>query len=268
LAAKIMTEQPNPYEAIASEPDKRSAERSTLGKPLAALFGVFACAAASAVVGEVLSLVGLFPPVSGWIDFDNEFAGLILVGMPMLAGGAGALAGLVLGLLYPRFFCRLVSIIIGSLPAVLFCYGNYADESSRVSSMAISGIMIVSTVLGVVFTHRLLRRVEHRRGNQSSDAVPAKSSTSGRIATVIALGLAALSVVYDGWLWRVIESDKKSGHEFPLILAFGLAVLAVALNVYVWAAHPHRKAIAITSGLGAFVAFLAVLSVWYLRLIA
>lgn len=262
-----MTEQSNPYEPIATEPEKRSAERATLGKPLAALVGVFACAAASVVVGEVLSLIGLFPPINGWIDFDNEFAGLILVGMPMLAGVAGALAGLVLGLLYPRLFCRLISAITGSFPAVLFCYGNYADEKSRVSTFAISGIMIVSTVLGVLFTHRMLRSIEQRRSSQATDAEPARSSTGCRIETVIALGLAAFSVVYDACLWRVIESDEKSGHEFPLIGAFGLAVLAVALNVYVWAAHPHRKAIAITSGLVALVTFVAVLSFWYLRLI-
>ncbi len=63
------------------------------------------------------------------------------------------------------------------------------------------------------------------------------------------------------------SSSERLGHELPLIGAFGMGISAVASNVYVWAAHPNRKRIAMIAGFASFVGCVAVLAFWYLRLI-
>lgn len=256
----------NPYEPATIPTGTRSPVSRSLNRPLTALVGVFACGAVSVVAGELLSLIALFPPMNHWTNLDGEFDGLILVGMPMLAGGCGALAGLSLGMLYPRRYGRLVSGLIGSLPALWFCWQNYGAEDSPVSVIAVSSIMVIATVVAVLFTHRMMRSIDRRRSTETSATESRRSGCAGRVMVATSFLLAIFSVAYDVWLWRGIASDDNVSHEFTLIGAFGLGMVAVAVNVAVGAAYPHRKLVAIVGGLAAFTGTLGVICFWYWQL--
>ncbi|WP_442511879.1 hypothetical protein SH528x_003625 [Novipirellula sp. SH528] len=234
---------------------------------MASLVGLFVGTIAAVVVGEILSLIALFPPLSHWLNLDGEFSGLILIGMPMFAGGCGALAGLVLGLMYRRACCHLVSVVVGSLPAVMYSVGSYTSRESLVTINAIGGIMISATMVAVVFTHFVLVSIDRRRLTLTFSTNTQSVVRTGRVATVIASVLALVSLSYDAWLYWILSSSERLGHELPLIGAFGMGILAGASNVYVWAAHPNRKRVAMIAGFASFAGCVAVLAFWYLRLI-
>jgi hypothetical protein len=136
-----------------------------IGKPLATLVAVFTCAFVAVVAGEVLSVIALLPPLNHWLDLDDEFSGLILIAMPMLAGGCGAVTGFALGPLYPRSWTRLASTAVALLPAIIFASTNY-NPREAVTVMSISGIMLLATIIGILMTHRVLVSIEHRRSTK------------------------------------------------------------------------------------------------------
>lgn len=262
-----MTESPNPYESalVQTEAIVSSAPTSTsLGKPRATLVGVFVATLSAAVFGEVLSIVALIPPLNHWLDIDGEFAGLIVIGMPMLAGGCGAVAGVALGLMYPSPWSRWAAAIAGALPALLYLYNGYRPQDPADGIFTVVGIMILSTVAGAIFTARMLISIERRRASQTPTIQTART---GLFVTVIAAVLAAASLIVDVWLWESLDSKSVLGLEFRLVGTFGVGLLAVATNVYVWAAYPNRKRVAMIMGLLSFTGCFAVLSLWFLRLI-
>lgn len=97
----------------------------SLGRGMAALVGFFVCGFAAAVVGEALSLVVLIPPLSHWTHLDGEFDPLILIGMPPMTGGCGALAGISLGVMFRHRGKRLIASCVGALPALLLYSQSY-----------------------------------------------------------------------------------------------------------------------------------------------
>lgn len=264
--AKVMTAAPNPYEPALVQTEVMVTS-APLGKPRATLVGVFVVTLSAVVVGEVLSLVALIPPLSHWLDLDGEFGALILIAMPVLAGGCGALAGLVLGLFYPSTWSRLASAIAGSLPAMLFCANGYQSRESVVSVTAIGGIMILATTTGVMFTHSVLVSIERRRTSHKPASQTNPSAREGILVAMIATGIATASLIFDVWLWWTLESESRLGIEFRLTEVFGLGLLAVATNVYVWAAYPNRKRTAVIVGSASFAGCVVVLSLWFLYLI-
>lgn len=263
-----MTQNKNPYEPSAITPQVETAARpsTAIGKPMATLVAVFACSLIAVVAGEILSVIALLPPLNHWLDLDGEFSGLILIGMPMLAGGCGALAGFVLGLLYPNWWPRPASAVVASLPAITFAIANY-NPREAVALMSVSGIMLLATTIGILLTHRVLVSIEHRRSSLAATQKTGALSTPGRVVAVVAYVMALGSLVYDVWLWQSLLINKHSGQEFALIGALVLGILAVTLNVFVWAAYLHRKRVAIVAGVASFTGCVAVLTLWYLQLI-
>jgi len=60
-----MTQNANPYEPSATTLQETAARQSTaIGKPMAALVGVFTCAFIAVVAGELLSVIALLPPMN------------------------------------------------------------------------------------------------------------------------------------------------------------------------------------------------------------
>jgi NAD/NADP transhydrogenase beta subunit len=271
-----MISEPNPYEATSSSQDVQDSEpnaNDSLGRLLASLVGFFVCSCGAVVVGEVLSFIALIPPINKLTHLDGEFDGLILIGMPMLAGGCGALAGITLGVFHRNRFARLFASIVGSLPAMFFYSQTYNShltdpwQNSPIPMIVVNLIMILATVSAVQFSHFVINLIKLRRANAVTSAPVKKSTSQGLVAASIALFMSFASLFCDYAFWKTLE-ESEYVNEFFLVGTFLLALLAIAPSVYLLAAYRRRRLIGISCALAAVVGFLLVLGRWYLRLIA
>lgn len=271
-----MTFDPNPYEATKSQqdvPDSEPDVNDSFGRPLASLVGFFVCGGGAVVIGEVLSLIALLPPINKLTHLDGQFHGLILIGMPMLAGGCGALAGITLGILHRNNFRRLLASIVGVLPALFYYSQTYNShltdgwEDSPKPAMVVSLIMILATVSAVQFSNYFFNLIKARRANAATSDPVEKSTSRGLVATGVAVMTSLASVCCDLAYWKNLgESDY--GNEFLLVGTFLLALFAIGPSIYLLAAYRQRRLIGIICTLAALIGFLLVLGRWYWQLIS
>lgn len=247
----------------------------SLGRGMAALFGLFVCGFAAAVVGEALSLVVLIPPLSHWTHLDGEFDVFILIGMPPMAGGCGALGGISLGVMCRHRRRRLIASCVGALPAMLLYSQSYDShqtdgwENSPIPAFVFSLIMLLATFAAVVIADRILRSIEQRRARLSSGEEVTQPVSQGRVPTGIVLALSAISLLGNAWLWRILNQDDNSGSgfEFPELGSCLVSLFAITASVYLLAAHPRRRLTAIACGLASLIGFLIVLATWYVQVL-
>ena len=84
----MTSDNDNPYRS----PDSTSAAQEfEPGKPLGCLATLFVAnvigCGVAVIVGEALSFFVLLPPMNRWFSMNGEFDSLIVIGMPMWAGG-------------------------------------------------------------------------------------------------------------------------------------------------------------------------------------
>lgn len=159
----------NPYRFDSSTTD---ASQETTAAPrgrLATLLRTILIGCVSAVVvGEIMSVTVLIPPLNGWFSMDGEFDGLILIGMPIWAGGFSLLSSFVLGLLHPRRGALQITLVIHSIIMSFFAWNmiqSAHNSSGRYSAVTVSVIGWIAVCIGMVIAERSLSRI----GKETSD---------------------------------------------------------------------------------------------------
>lgn len=275
MKVPVMKFPPSTSQVSGSDAAPNPPVPDSLGRGMAALVGFFVCGFAAAVVGEALSLVVLIPPLSHWTHFDGEFDPLILIGMPPMAGGCGALAGISLGILFRQRKRRMIASCVGALPALLLYSQSYDShltdgwENSPIPAFVVSLIILLAAVTAVVIADRVLRSIEQRRARVSSREEVTEPVSQARVTTGIVLVLSVVGLLCNASLWRVLnqEGNSGSGFEFPLLGSCLVSLLTIAASVYLLAAHPRRRLTAIACGLTSLIGFLVVLATWYVRVL-
>jgi hypothetical protein len=118
-------------------------------------------------------------------------------------------------------------------------------------------------ITGLVF-----KLIERRREPTEARESALTVRHCGVCVTCIAVIVTSASLFCDAEFWHAVVDEPKSGHEFFLVGTFAIAMLAIAVNLYLSASQRRRNLVAMAGGLVSFVAFMAVLIVWYRRLIS
>ena len=121
----------NPYQSSKPTDESSGDLVANLGRFVTLCAAILICVATAVVVGEVLSVLVLFPPMNRWFHMTGEFDGLILIGMPMWVGGFSLICGIVLGLLYPRRGSLLLTLTVGTTMVGISCRNLLSAADSR-----------------------------------------------------------------------------------------------------------------------------------------
>ncbi|MCO8122801.1 hypothetical protein NHH03_13720 [Stieleria sp. TO1_6] len=154
----------NPYKV--SEIEEASAAKSkapdSISKMTGTVVGGAVGAIFAAVVSALLSFLALIPPLNRLTQLVGEFDGLILVAMPPIAAGCGALAGVLFCLLGHHRTAGRIATAAGSLPALIFfyraldLYSNDNANDSPIPALVIGLILILAVAASVLIVSLVL----------------------------------------------------------------------------------------------------------------
>lgn len=201
---------------------------------------------AAVIVGEILCFLVLLPPMNRWFGTTGEFDILILIGMPIWAGGVGLIAANILGFAYPRKFCSGIAIMV-SLGIVAMVFLNTAKTNDRSdaldSTLTFSGILVIAITTGVLIARQTLRRVNRIRSMPVPSLKGQGNTTAFRRKLLVFLTL-LFFLIDAAVLWDIVQGSDGIW-LFPVSLfglVFGLVV--VAFNAYHFAAHDDVRKLA------------------------
>ncbi|KAA5539207.1 hypothetical protein FYK55_25130 [Roseiconus nitratireducens] len=157
----MTTPRESPYRPPAELSELDPAEKR-LGRFGTVLSALLINGGTAVLVGEVLAIAVLIPPLNRWFGMTGEFDGLIVIGMPIWAGGFSLLTGLVLGFTFPRRFAAAGAILLGWLTVAMFLFTSIRTTnrpSEWYASLTVSGILVIALTIGVVVAKGVLRRI-------------------------------------------------------------------------------------------------------------
>ncbi len=160
--------QINPYRGTNSD---LSEQDQPLGRLATLCFANVIGVGAALIVGEALALIALMPPMNRWLGMNGEFDGLLLIGMPIWAGGFSLIASTVLGGTFPRRYAANSAIVVGFILTAAY-FGIAVVHANRpsdwYSAITISVILQAAMTVGVIAAHKGLKRINRYRTRPTS----------------------------------------------------------------------------------------------------
>jgi O-antigen/teichoic acid export membrane protein len=168
----MIENQINPYRNFKSDLSPQvSEENQSLGCLATLFFADVIGVGVAVIVGEALAFFALMPPMNRWLSMNGEFDGLLLIGMPIWAGGFSLIASTVLGGTFPRKYAANSAIVVGSiLTAAFFAIAViHANRPSEwYSAFTVSVILQAAMAVGVIAAHKGLKRINRIRTRPTS----------------------------------------------------------------------------------------------------